>query len=198
MLCVVLAVLTFVFAAPFTSRSDAAIKKKLPRSDAGSAADRRPMAQKPALPKKGDIAIAVDGSDEQFRSIVQSVVIQELLSRGYRVVDEKKMKQIHQSAAARKAVQLALAGDMAGLAKLSGSYNAAAVVALRVEAGAPRENEFDLLTGTATVTFVVMIAGGSQTTGSDYAAAKKVGYTEEEAARLSVEEAAWQAVEKMI
>jgi hypothetical protein len=142
--------------------------------------------------------VVVDGSDDQHRSIVESVIVQELVNHGYRVVDEKKMKQIRQSAAARKAVQLALAGDMAGLAKLSGSYNASAAVALRVEAGQPRENEFGLLTGTASVTYVVKISGGSQSTGANSASAKKVGYTEEEAARLSVEEAAKLASEKLL
>jgi hypothetical protein len=188
-----------VFLAP---RSDAAIKSKLnPSGNSGGSAapaPSAPSAQKPALPKKGDIAVAVDGSDDQHRSIVESVIVQELINRGYRVIDEKKMKQIRQSAAARKAVQLALAGDMAGLAKLSGSYNASAIIALRVEAGAPRENEFGLMTGTASVTFVVKVSSGSQSTGSNSASAKKVGYTEEEAARLAVEEAARQAAGKML
>jgi hypothetical protein len=198
MICAVLIVSTLAAAVLFASRSDAAIKKKLPSGNSGGASAPGTSAQKPALPKKGDIAVAVDGSDDQHRSIVESVVVQELKNHGYRVIDEKKMKQIHQSAAARKAVQLALAGDMAGLAKLSGNYNASAVIALRVEAGAPRENEFGLLTGTASVTFVVKISSGSQSTGSNSASGKKVGYTEEEAARLAVGEAARLAVEKML
>ncbi|MDR3354739.1 MAG: hypothetical protein LBO21_06845, partial [Synergistaceae bacterium] len=164
-----LVVSMLVIAAFLVSPSDAAIKSKINpsgNSNSGSAPAPAGAAQKPALPKKGDIAVAVDGSDDQHRSIVESVIVQELINRGYRVVDEKKMKQIRHSAAARKAVQLALAGDMAGLAKLSGSYNASAVIALRVEAGQPRENEFSLFTGTASVTFVVKISGGSQSTGS--------------------------------
>jgi hypothetical protein len=190
-----------VFIAVMALPSDAAINSKLNppgNQGGGSASQSRAAAQKPALPKKGDIVVVVDGSDDQHRSIVESVIVQEIVGRGYRVVDEKKMKQIRQSAAARKAVQLALAGDMAGLAKLSGSYNASAVIALRVEAGQPRENEFSLYTGTASVTFVVKISGGSQSTGSNSASAKKVGYTEEEAARLAVEEAARMAAEKML
>ena len=192
------AVSAFAVAALLLSPSDAAIKSKLnpPVSQAGSSAPA--PAQKPALPKKGDIMAVVDGSDDQHRSIIESVMVQELKNRGYRVVDEKKMKQASQSAAARKAVQLALAGDMAGLAKLSGSYNASAVIALRVEAGEPRENEFGLFTGTASVTYVVRISGGAQSTGSGSASAKKVGYTEEEAARLSVEEAARLVAEKLL
>jgi hypothetical protein len=87
---------------------------------------------------------------------------------------------------------------MAGLAKLSGSYNASAAIALRVEAGSPRENEFGLLTGTASVTYVVKVSGGSQATGSNSASAKKVGYTEEEAARLAVDKAARAVAEKLL
>jgi hypothetical protein len=181
------------------SASDAAVKSKLnPQDSQGSGSAPAASAQKPALPKKGDIVVVVDGSDDQHRSIVESVIVQELVNHGYRVVDEKKMKQIRQSAAARKAAQLALAGDMAGLSKLSGSYNAAAAIALRVEAGSPRENEFGLLTGTASVTYVVKVSGGSQSTGSNSASAKKVGYTEEEAARLAVEEAARLAAGKLL
>jgi hypothetical protein len=189
-----------VFIAVIALPSDAAINSKLnpPGNQGGSSSAPKASAQKPALPKKGDIVVVVDGSDDQHRSIVESVIVQELVNRGYRVVDEKKMKQIRASAAARKAVQLALAGDMAGLAKLSGSYNASAAIALRVEAGQPRENEFNLYTGTASVTFVVKISGGSQSTGSSSASAKKVGYTEEEAARLAVEESARMAAEKML
>ncbi|MDR0648527.1 MAG: hypothetical protein LBF92_04270 [Synergistaceae bacterium] len=195
------AALAFVVAAVLPLLSEAAIKSKL-NTPAGSGGSPSPAAgasaQKPALPKKGDIVVVVDGSDDQHRSIVESVIVQELVNHGYRVVDEKKMKQIRQSAAARKAVQLALAGDMAGLAKLSGSYNASAAIALRVEAGSPRENEFGLLTGTASVTYVVKISGGSQSTGANSASAKKVGYTEEEAARLAVEEAARLVSEKLL
>ena len=51
------------------------------------------------LPKRGDVAVIVDGDDRQHVAIAEAMVIEELINRGYRVVDEAKMKRIKMAAA---------------------------------------------------------------------------------------------------
>ena len=51
------------------------------------------------LPKKGDIAVLVEGYDAQHVRMAEAMIIEALASHGYRVVDEAKMKRIKAAAA---------------------------------------------------------------------------------------------------
>lgn len=139
------------------------------------------------LPKRGDIAVIVEGDDRQHIAISEAMIIEELINHGYRVVDEAKMKRIKMAAAKAKAAQYAWEGNIAGLLKLNGNYSVAATVIARVRAEYPRLNEYELYTGTASV--VMMAVSGAKKLGGRTADAKTVGYSIEETMRKSLQEA---------
>ena len=163
----------------FTVSSDAAMLRKGKLSDANydNKADR--SLNRPVLPKKGDIAVIVEGSDSQLVAVAEALIIEELVSNGYRVVDEAKMKRIRAAAARAQAARYALEGNIAGILKINGTYNAAATVIARVRAGRPERNEFRLYTGTATAAIIAVTSGGVKL-GGKTAQSKAVGYTLDE------------------
>ena len=59
------------------------------------------------LPQAGDIAVLVEGPDEH-KSRVEANIINILTNRGYRVVEEAKMKKIRAAAARAQAARYAL------------------------------------------------------------------------------------------
>ena len=139
------------------------------------------------LPRRGDIAVIVEGDNRQHVAIAETMIINELIDRGYRVVDEAKMKRIRMAAAKAKAAQYAWEGNIAGLLKLNGSYSVAATVLARVNAEYPRLNEYELYTGTSSV--VLMAVSGPKRLGGRMSDAKSIGYSVEEAMRKSLYEA---------
>ena len=139
------------------------------------------------LPKRGDIAVIVQGEDQHHAAIAEAMIIEELVSRGYRVVDEAKMKRIKMAAARAKAAQYAWEGNIAGLLRLNGNYSVSATVLARVRAEYPRLNEYELYTGTASV--VMMAVSGPKKLGGRTADAKVVGYSIDETMRKSLQEA---------
>ena len=140
------------------------------------------------LPKTGDIAVLVEGDDKQHRAIAEAMIIEELRSRGYRVVDEAKMKRIKAAAARAKAAIYALEGNVAGILSLNAHYSAAATVVARVQAEYPRMNEFQLYTGTASVVLLAVTSGGTKL-GGRVADGKTIGYSIDETMRKSLYEA---------
>lgn len=150
-----------------------------------------PQAGAPAramLPKKGDIAVVVDGPDGHHVRMAEAAIVEELVSRGYRVVDEGKMRKIRAAAAKAKAARLALEGDVEGILKINASYSVAATVVANVRAGRPRTNEFDLYTGTASVALMAVTSNGTRL-GGQTAEGKQVGYTEDEAQQKAIDAA---------
>ena len=139
------------------------------------------------LPKRGDVAVIVEGDDRQHTAIAESMIIEELISRGYRVVDEAKMRRIKMAAARAKAAQYAWEGNIAGLLKLNGSYSVSATILARVRAEYPRLNEYELYTGTSSI--VLMAVAGPKKLGGRTADGKSIGYSVEEAMRKSLYEA---------
>ena len=139
------------------------------------------------LPRRGDIAVIVEGENRQHVAIAEAMIIEELINRGYRVVDEAKMKRIKMAAARAKAAQYAWEGNIAGLLKLNGNYSVAATVLARVQAEYPRINDYDLYTGTSSV--VLMAVAGPKKLGGRPADGKSIGYSIEEAMRKSLYEA---------
>lgn len=144
--------------------------------------------QRRILPKKGDIAVLVECDDKQHRAIAEAMIIEELRSRGYRIVDEAKMKKIKAAAARAKAAIYALEGNVAGILSLNAHYSAAATVVARVQAEYPRKNELQLYTGTASVVLLAVTSGGKKL-GGRVADAKTIGYSIDETMRKSLYEA---------
>ena len=140
------------------------------------------------LPKRGDIAVLVEGDNKQHIAIAEAMIIEELASRGYRVVDEAKMKRIKAAAARAKAAIYALEGNVAGILSLNAHYSAAATIVARVQAGQPRMNEFQLYTGTASVVLLAVTSGGVKL-GGRTADAKTVGYTIDETRQDALKQA---------
>ena len=146
-----------------------------------------PHSDRRILPRRGDIAVIVEGDDRQHIAIAEVMIIDELINRGYKVVDEAKMKRIKMAAAKAKAAQYAWEGNIEGLLKLNGNYSVSATVLARVRAEYPRKNEYRLYTGTASVT--LMAVAGAKKLGGRLADSKVVGYTVEETMRKSLQEA---------
>ncbi len=139
------------------------------------------------LPRHGDIAVIVQGEDSHHVAIAEAMIIEELINRGYRVVDEAKMKRIKMAAARAKAAQYAWEGNIEGLLKLNGNYSVAATVIARVRAETPELNEYELYTGTASV--AIMAVSGPKKLGGRTAEAKPSGFSIDEAMRKSLQEA---------
>ena len=140
------------------------------------------------LPKKGDIAVLVECYDAQHVRMAEAMIIEALASHGYRVVDEAKMKRIRAAAAKAKAARLALEGNVEGILKINASYNAAATVIARVQAGEPVVNEFNLYTGTASAAIIAVTSRGVKLGGKS-AMGKQVGYTLDEAQQKAIDAA---------
>ena len=138
------------------------------------------------LPKKGDIAVVVEGDDDQQIRTVETIIIETLVSRGYRVVDEAKMKRIRVAAARAKAARLALEGNVEGILKINAGYSAAATVIARIKVGKPVLNEFQLYTCSSMATLMAVTSNGTKLGGKN-AQSKQIGYTEEEAAQKALE-----------
>ena len=144
------------------------------------------------LSKTGSIAVLVKGEWEHHNASVAALVSQRLVAKGYKVVDEKKLAAIRQS----KAAMAALNGDVDAIIRLSSQYGVGTTITLNAQAGAPARNEFNLMTGTASVAVMAVTSGGSIVY-SDTVQGKQVGYTSDEAAQKAIEAAALLAVDRM-
>ena len=183
-LCIML-----IMSAAVEAHSGTRLKGKL--SDlygSGTKEEEDTAPQRRILPKRGDIAVLVEGDDRQHRAMAEAMIIEELTSRGYRIVDEAKMKKIKAAAARAKAAIYALEGNVAGILSLNAHYSAAATVVARVQAEYPRMNEFRLYTGTASVVLLAVTSGGKKL-GGRVADAKIVGYSIDETMRKALYEA---------
>jgi nucleoside diphosphate kinase len=168
-------------------RTEAAIRKKIPTSSPGKEAPRSAP-----LPKKGSIAVLVKGPSEQHAESALSIMIQQLTAKGYKIVDQNKLAQIRRS----KAAQYALEGDVDAIMKLSSQYGVSTTVTVTVTAGRPVENEFKLLTGTASAAVRAVSSGGVMLYG-DTISGKQVGYTPDEASQKALETAVKTAADRM-
>ena len=148
------------------------------------------------LPKKGDIGVVVDGSDTMHVSTTEAMIIQELVNRGYRVVDEQKMKKMKMAAARAQAARYAFEGNIAALLKVNGNYSAAATICAKVKAGRPVQNDLGLYTGTATISLLAVTSSGTKL-GGDMAQGKAIGYTFEEAQQNAINAAVRNALSQI-
>lgn len=148
------------------------------------------------LPKRGDIAVLVEGDDEQHVKITEAKIIDSLVNHGYRVVDEKKMKAIRAAAVRAQAARYALQGNVEGILRLNGSYSCAATVVARVQAGQPVQNQFQLYTGNATIAILAVTSRGTKL-GGKTAMSKEVAFSEYETQIKAIESAVEQGMAQM-
>ena len=139
------------------------------------------------LPKKGDIAVIVEAPDEH-KSRVEADIINILIARGYRIVDEAKMKKIRSASAKAQAARYALYGEFEKILKINSSYNVSATVIAQIIPEQVKENPFRLSTATASVSIIAVKSNGVKL-GGKTSNSKQVGYTEFEAMRKAVDEA---------
>ena len=166
-----------------------AAKKKTKKSSANQKATTTASTElDTVLPKRGDIAIIVEGDDEQFVKIAESRIIDSLISHGHRVVDEAKMKQAKLAATRAQAARYAMQGNVAAILKLNHNYSCAATVIARVQVGSPVQNQFNLYTGNASVAILAVTSNGTKL-GGKTSLSKQVAYTEYETQVKSLEAA---------
>lgn len=182
-ICVVCIVITLSFSQSY------AAKRATPRKPAQVSSEGA------VLPKKGDIAVIVEGP-EQFTPKVESFMIDTLVKRGYRVVDEAKMRKIRLAAARAQAARLALYGEEHKIMQINASYNVAATVIVKVTPEQAKENPFGLVTATASASVLAVRSNGIKL-GGKTSSSKKVGYTEIEAMRKAVDEAVQNGIEQI-
>ena len=144
-------------------------------------------AEQSVLPTTGDIAVLVEGPEEHVPR-VEANIINILTNRGYRVVDEAKMKKIRLAAARALADKYILYGEKSKILKINASYNVAATIIATIIPEQTRENRLKLFTGTASVSIMAVKSNGVKL-GGKTSTSKKIGYTEAETLRKAVDEA---------
>lgn len=144
-------------------------------------------AEQSVLSKKGDIAVLVEGPEEHVKR-AEANIINMLVNKGYRVVDEAKMKRIRMAAARALADKYILYGEKHKILSINASYNVAATIIANVIPEEARENRIKLFTGTASAAVVAIKSNGVRLGGKTYTS-KQVGYTQAEALRKAVDDA---------
>ena len=183
--------LMLLFTLIFTCGAEAAKKRR--KSSSASAASSQPDS---VLPKRGDIAILVEGDNDYYVRVAETKIIDSLIQHGYRVVDERKMKAAKAAAVRAQAQRLAMQGNYEAIFKLNASYSCAATVLARVQAGKAAQNQFGLYTGTASVSLLAVTSRGTKL-GGRTANSKEVGYTEDEALMKCIESAVDEGMKQM-
>lgn len=161
--------------------AEAASKRRVKKTQTDSSSEQS------VLPRKGDIAVLVEGPEEH-KSRAEASIVNILVNRGYRVVDEAKMKRIRAASARAQAARYALYGEFDKILKINASYSVAATVIANIVPEQARENRIKLFTGTASVSVLAVKSNGIKL-GGKTSASKQVGYTEAEAIRKAVDAA---------
>ena len=162
-------------------------KEKAKRSVRKPAPAAQTVSENSVLPRKGDIAVVVEGADD-YKARAETLIVDMLVQRGYRVVNEAKMKSIRAAAARAQAARMALEGNVAGILRISSGYSVAATVVAHISAGQAKENSFGLCTGTASAEIMAVRSNGTKL-GGKTAQSKQVGYTEDETLRKAIDAA---------
>ncbi len=173
--------LVLLFCLVFTCGAEAAKRKRK-----SSPAPAKSLQPDSVLPKRGDIAVVVEGDDDQQVRIAETKIIDSLIQHGYRVVDEKKMRAARAAAVRAQAYRLAMQGNYNAIFKLNASYSCAATILARVQAGQAVQNQFGLYTGTASISLLAVTSRGTKL-GGKTSYSKEVGLTEYEAFMKCIE-----------
>lgn len=160
---------------------EAASKRKAKKTQTDSSSEQS------VLPRKGDIAVLVEGPEEH-KSRAEATIVNILVNRGYRVVDEAKMRRIRAASAKAQAARYALYGEFDKIVKINGSYSVAATVIAHIIPEQTRDYHSKFFTSTASVAVLAVKSNGIKL-GGKTSASKKIGYTEAEAMRLAVDAA---------
>ena len=139
--------MVLLFTLVFTCGAEAAKAKKKRRASSSTASKAAAQVPDSVLPKRGDIAVIVEGDDDQHVKVAESKIIDSLIQHGYRVVDEKKMRAARHAAVKAQAYRLAMQGNYNAIFKLHDGYSCAATVLAKVQAGQAVQNQFGLYTG---------------------------------------------------
>ena len=149
-----------------------------------------------AIPKSGNIAIAVDAmprSDTTPHQVAsaEAMIVQWLIARGYKPVDENKLAQIRRE----RALFFAAVDDVAAIRRLSSQYGVSTIITVHLNV----YQQKDPLVGYDGRSSLVVMA-----TSSDgnrlYAGsidARKPGHTPEQAVRSAMESVIQQAIDEM-
>ena len=178
-------VIALILSVILTCGADSEAAKRRRRSSSTTT----PAVADSVLPKRGDIAVLVEGDDEQQVRLTETRIIDSLISHGYRVVDEKKMKAARAAAVKAQAVRLAMQGNYNAIFKLNAGYSCAATVVARIQSGSPMQDpEFKLYVANASISIIALTSRGTKL-GGKTAVSKEVGYTEYEAVMKCIESA---------
>ncbi|MBQ7214896.1 MAG: hypothetical protein IJS39_02805 [Synergistaceae bacterium] len=188
--------MVLLFTLVFTCGAEAAKTKKKRRASSSSSASSAAQVPDSVLPKRGDIAVVVEGDDDQHVRVTEAKIIDSLIQHGYRVVDEKKMRAARYAAVKAQAYRLAMQGNYNAIFKLNASYSCAATVLAKVQAGQAVKNKFDLYTGNASVTLLAVTNRGTKL-GGKTAMSKEIGYTEYETLMKCIESAVDEGMKQM-
>ena len=185
--------LVMLFALVLTCGTASAKTKKRKSSASTKAVASQPDS---VLPKRGDIAIVVEGDDDQHVRIAETKIIDSLIQHGYRVVDEKKMKAAKLAAAKAQAYRLAMQGNYNAIFKINTSYSVAATVLARVQAGQAVQNPFGLYTGSASVSLLAVTSNGTKL-GGRTSTSKQVSFSEYDTLMKCIEAAVEDGMKQM-
>ena len=188
--------MVLLFTLVFTCGAEAAKAKKKRRASSSTASKAAAQVPDSVLPKRGDIAVIVEGDDDQHVKVAESKIIDSLIQHGYRVVDEKKMRAARHAAVKAQAYRLAMQGNYNAIFKLHDGYSCAATVLAKVQAGQAVQNQFGLYTGTASVSLVAITSGGKKL-GGKTASSKEVAFTEYETLMKCIESAVDEGMKQM-
>lgn len=186
-----LMILCLVMNFMFSGESEAAKKRRTKRTTTSQTSGSDSV-----LPKRGDIALIVEGDDEQHVKITEAKIIDSLVRHGYRVVDEAKMKKMKAAAVRAQAFRLAMQGNFNAIFKLNASYSCAATIIARVQAGKPEKNQFNLYTGNANISITAITSRGTKL-GGKTATSTQVAFTEYETQVKAIEAAVENGMKQM-
>ena len=168
-------------------------KRKSSSSAAKAAVSSQPDS---VLPKRGDIAVIVEGDDDQHVRIAETRIIDSLVQHGYRVVDEAKMKKARAAAVKAQAYRLAMQGNYNAIFKLNAGYSVAATVLARVQAGQAVQNTFGQYTGSASVSVLAVTSNGTKL-GGRTSSSKKISFSEYDTLMKCIEAAVDDGMKQM-
>jgi hypothetical protein len=144
------------------------------------------------LPKRGNIAVVANGVPDHHNASVVALVSQQLIAKGYKVVDLKRLAAIRRDAFARLAAEENVKATM----EWEKRYGAGTTITINVQSDQPVLNEFRLYTGMSSAVVTVVTSEGSVVY-SDTVRGKQVGFTPDEAAQKAIEAAVLLAVDRM-
>ena len=145
-----------------------------------------------AVPVKGNVAVVVRGAKAHYEDAAEAYVLEALIARGYKPVDEKKMAQIRRA----KAMFFAAEDNVEAIKRLSAQYGISTLITVTVEANQRKDPIAGYDANTSMAAKVAssggkyIYAGGSNS--------RKVSRTTEDALSSSLESAAKDLVDDMM